>query len=216
MGKKKSQSLHVVPGPTEDELKAFPGPQNMQEAVADIIEFIGDDPKRQGLLETPGRVVRAWGEWFSGYKQDPKDVLKTFEDGAEGADEMVLETSIPVYSHCEHHMTPFVGVAHVAYLPAKRIAGLSKLARVVDIYARRLQVQERLTAQIADALNDNLKPRGVGVVITAQHFCMCTRGVKLAGVNTTTSALRGAFKKDSAVRNEFLNLITLAKQTEVA
>lgn len=208
MGKKKDQSLHVV--------KAFHGAENMKQAVTDILEYIGENPLRPGLLETPERVVKAWDEWFSGYDKDPKEVLKVFKDGAEGADEMVLETNIPVYSHCEHHMTPFVGVAHVAYLPDKNIAGLSKLARVVDIYARRLQVQERMTAEIADALHDNLKPRGVGVVITARHFCMCTRGVKLAGVNTTTSALRGAFKKDSAVRNEFLNLITLAKQTEVA
>lgn len=188
--------------------------QALREAnVRQMLSMIGEDPERQGLLETPARVAKAWKEWFSGYAIEPDSLFKVFEDGAPGEsnDQMVLETNIPVFSWCEHHMAPIVGFAHVAYIPGASIVGLSKLARVVDVFARRLQVQERLTNQIADSIQKNLNPVGVGVVITAEHFCMCTRGVKLTGVRTTTSALRGALKDEPAARAEFLNLIAMTK-----
>lgn len=185
---------------------------NARDAIKGMMAHIGDDPQREGLLDTPDRVVRAWGEWFAGYAIDPLELLrKDFSDGAEKADEMVLLTNIPVQSHCEHHITPIIGLAHVAYIPNGRIVGISKLARVVDAYSRRLQVQERLTNQIADAINDVLDPVGVGVVITAKHFCMATRGVKMPNVDTTTSALRGVFKAKPETRAEFLNLIALGR-----
>ncbi len=178
-----------------------------EDAVVRMLQAIGDDPNREGLLETPRRVVKAWGEWFKGYGQDPADFMKTFEDGAEGCDEMVLLTDIPVYSHCEHHVTPFIGIAHVAYIPNGKIVGLSKIARVVEVFSRRLQVQERLTNQIANCLEDHLKPLGVAVVIKAKHFCMATRGVKMPNVDTTTSAMRGVFLTKPEARAEFMGLI---------
>lgn len=177
-------------------------------AISTLLEYVGENPQRPGLLETPARVRKAWKHWCSGYHEDPVAVLKTFEDGAElCGDEMVLVKGIELYSHCEHHMAPFFGVAHVAYIPDKKIVGLSKLARVADIFAKRLQVQERLTNQIANAINDTLQPKGVGVLIEAKHFCMCSRGVNKQGSSTTTSALRGAFYDDPATRSEFLRLI---------
>lgn len=178
----------------------------MEDLVREVLHQVGDDPERGGVLETPKRVVKAYDHWFSGYGRDPKDVLKVFEDGAEGVDEMVIEVDIPFYSHCEHHMAPFFGHATVAYLPNGKIVGLSKLNRVVDMFARRLQVQERLTAQIADAIMENLQPLGCGVVIRARHLCMESRGVCQHGHSTVTSALRGEFKTDNAVRSEFLAL----------
>ncbi len=191
----------------------LPDPDELAKAgVRFMLDFIGDNSLREGLIETPDRVVRAWGEWFAGYGVDPLELLrKDFADGAEKADEMVLLTNIPVQSHCEHHITPIIGVAHVAYIPNGRIVGISKLARVVDAYSRRLQVQERLTNQIADAIHDVLDPVGVGVVITAKHFCMATRGVKMPNVDTTTSALRGVFKTKPETRAEFLELIKLGR-----
>lgn len=182
-------------------------PQRGRRLVRKILAEIGDDPNREGLRETPARVVKAWGEWFAGYGQDPAAVLKTFEDGAElCGDEMVVVRAITFYSHCEHHMAPFFGKAHVAYIPNQRVVGLSKLARLVDIYARRLQVQERLTNQIANALQEHLAPIGVGVVLQAQHFCMCSRGVQKQGSTTITSALRGAIKDKPDARAEFMGL----------
>lgn len=175
--------------------------------ITRILQAIGEDPTREGLLETPARVVKAWGEWFSGYGKDPAEILKTFKDGADNVDEMVVLTDIPVHSFCEHHMIPFIGVAHVAYIPNGRIVGLSKLARLVDMYARRLQVQERLSNQIVDAMMTHLKPLGAGVVITANHLCMATRGVRAPGVATTTSAVRGVFRSKPAARAEFLSLV---------
>ena len=176
-------------------------------AVRCLLAYIGEDPDRPGLLETPARVRKAWSVWCGGYSLDPVQVLKTFSDGAElCGDEMVVVRNIELYSQCEHHMAPFFGVAHVAYIPDKRIVGLSKLARVVDIYARRLQVQERLTNQIANAIDEVLKPKGVGVAITAKHFCMCSRGVQKQSSDTVTSALRGAMRDDPAARSEFLRL----------
>ncbi len=175
------------------------------ELVKAMLRQIGEDPDREGLLDTPRRVTRAWGEWFSGYGKNPADIMRTFEDGAENCNEMVVLEAIPVQSHCEHHIAPFVGTAIVGYIPAGRIIGLSKIPRLVDVFAKRLQVQERLTNQIADAMMKYLEPKGVGVIIRAEHFCMATRGVHKPGVFTTTSALRGIFM-ESAVRAEFLAL----------
>ena len=176
--------------------------------VRDMLSAIGENPNREGLKETPARVVKAWGEWFAGYKQDPASVLKTFEDGAElCGDEMVVVRDIDLYSFCEHHMAPFFGKAHVAYIPDSRVVGLSKLARVVDIYSKRLQVQERLTNEIANALVDHLQPKGVGVVVRCTHFCMCSRGINKQGSTTITSALRGAIREKPEARAEFMGLV---------
>jgi GTP cyclohydrolase IA len=175
--------------------------------VESMLNAIGEDSSREGLLETPARVVKAWDTWFSGYKEDPSDVLKTFEDGAEGVDEMIFQANIPVYSHCEHHMAPFKGYAHIAYVPNGRIVGLSKLARVVRIFMRRLQVQERLTTQIAEALQDNLKPLGVGVTLVCTHGCMESRGVQIQNVPTVTSKLIGCIKNEPDAKAEYLGYI---------
>lgn len=161
---------------------------------------------RGGLEETPDRVAKAWEFWTSGYGHDPSEVLKVFEDGADDYDEMVVVKDLPFYSHCEHHLAPFFGTATVAYIPNGRVVGLSKLSRVVNIFARRLQVQERLTTQIADALYENLDPLGVGVVIKARHLCMESRGICQQGHQTITSALRGAMRSDPAARAEFTAL----------
>jgi len=174
-----------------------------------LIEYIGDDPSREGLLKTPERFLRAWKEWASGYKQKPEEILVTFEDGAEGCgDEIILIANLPVYSYCEHHLALFWGLAHVGYLPSNRIAGLSKFARLVDTYARRLQVQERLTNQIADAIWEHLQPKAVGAILECRHSCMESRGVRARGSVTTTSALRGEMKTDLGLRQEFLQLVS--------
>lgn len=178
----------------------------IEDNIIRLLQFVGEDPLRGGLLETPKRVAKAWQFWTQGYGQDVAAVLKTFEDGAEGCDEMVIVKDIPFYTHCEHHMAPFFGTASIAYLPDGKIVGLSKLSRVLSIYARRLQVQERLTAQVAEALMTHLEPLGCGVVIKARHLCMESRGVCQQGHHTITSALRGVFKDDAAVRGEFLRL----------
>lgn len=175
--------------------------------ITNLLTFIGEDPSRGGLIETPARTLRAWQDWTSGYGKNPKDILKCFEDGAEGYDQMVLIKDLPVYSTCEHHMASFFGKAHVAYIPNKRIVGLSKISRLVDIFAKRLQVQERLTNQIADALHEHLKPKGVGVVVECRHLCMESRGIQRQGATTTTSALRGALQKEDSARAEFMRLI---------
>jgi len=174
--------------------------------IKDLIDTLDPEPTREGLRETPERVSRAWEEWVSGYGQDPCATLKTFKDGADGCDQLVIVRNIPVYSHCEHHLAPFFGVAHVGYIPRGKVVGLSKLSRVVDIFAKRLQVQERLTNQIADALQDNLEPIGVGVLIECRHLCMESRGISRAGTSTKTSALRGALRNDQDARAEFLKL----------
>lgn len=168
--------------------------------ILDLIEL--DD--REGLNETPVRVERAYKEWFSGYDQDPTDLFKTFDDGAEEYDEMVLQSGCPLYSHCEHHMAPFFGYVHIGYIPDGRIIGLSKMLRLVDVFARRLTVQERITTQLADCIEQHLKPLGVGIVIQARHLCIESRGVGKPGSITTTSALRGAMKTDTNARSEFL------------
>lgn len=178
----------------------------IEDNIRRLLQYVGEDPARGGLVETPKRVAKAWAEWCAGYNQSPAEILKTFEDGAEGVDEMVVVKDIPFYTHCEHHMAPFFGTATIGYLPNKKIVGLSKLSRLLDIYARRLQVQERLGCQVADALMEHLGALGCGVVIKARHLCMESRGVKKQGHSTTTSALRGLFKDDPAVRSEFLAL----------
>lgn len=171
--------------------------------VVRLLQHIGEDPSREGLAETPKRVLKAWKHWTSGYDKDPKDVLKTFEDGAENCDEMIVRV-VPFYSHCEHHLATIIGHAVVAYIPNKKIVGLSKIDRVVDIFARRLQVQERLTNQIAEAIMDNLKPKGVGVWLNARHMCIESRGVQNSNSSTDTLALRGVFKDRHVTRAEFL------------
>lgn len=173
--------------------------------VREMLSVIGEDPNREGLRATPARVVRSWLELFAGYEQRAEDVLKTDFD-CDGYDEMIVCRDIQFYSTCEHHLLPFCGRAHVGYLPDKRVVGLSKLARLVDVFARRLQIQERLTEQIATALNDYAQPRGVGVVIEAQHFCMLSRGVSKQASEMVTSSLKGAFQ-NAATRAEFFRLV---------
>ena len=179
--------------------------------VRALLRLIGDNPERQGLVETPARVVRAFEEHFAGYGQEAAEHLERTFDEVQGYDELVLVSDIEVYSHCEHHMVPFVGKAHIGYIPQGRVVGLSKLARVVDVFARRLQVQEKLTAQIAHAIEESLAPHGVAVVLQCQHFCMCYRGVRKPGSWTTTSRLRGIFLQDSAARLELLTLLGLRR-----
>jgi GTP cyclohydrolase IA len=176
-------------------------------AVKTLIRWAGDDPDRDGLLDTPSRVIRAYNEWFAGYGEDPAEHLgRTFEEVA-GYDEPVLLRGIPFHSCCEHHMAPIAGVAHISYMPAQRVVGLSKLARVVDCIAKRLQIQERMTAEIASVIDEVLQPRGVAVVIEATHACMSTRGVHKHGISTTTSRMLGVFKQDAVLRSEFLAAI---------
>jgi len=184
-----------------------PSRAEAEAAVRTLIRWAGDDPDREGLAGTPDRVVRAYREFFSGYEQDPREILaRTFEE-TDGYDEIVLLRDIRLESHCEHHMVPIIGRAHVAYLPARRVVGISKIARVVEVYARRLQIQETLTVQIAAAIDEVLQPRGVAVVIEAAHQCMTTRGVRKAGVTMVTSRMLGAFRDDPATRREVLALI---------
>ena len=181
-------------------------PEDLQ-AVRRLLAYIGEDPDREGLRETPDRFLKAWAEYTRGYQQKPEDVLKVFEDGAQSVDEMVIVRDIPVYSLCEHHLAPFFGKAYVGYVPDQRILGLSKISRLVEIFSRRLQVQERLTNQIADALFTHLQPLGVAVVIECRHMCMESRGVRHTGTATVSSALRGSIKTNPDTRREFLSLI---------
>ncbi len=177
------------------------------EVVRRLLTLIGEDPDREGLRETPARFLKALDEYTRGYREKPEDILKVFEDGAQSVDEMVIVRDIPVYSLCEHHLAPFFGSAHIGYVPEKRILGLSKMSRLVEVFSRRLQVQERLTNQIADALDTNLQPLGVAVVIECRHMCMESRGVRHTGTSTVTSALRGSIKTNADTRREFLTLI---------
>lgn len=171
-----------------------------------FLTSIGEDPDRPGLRETPARVAKAWMAWASGYHQNPADVLKTFEDGAEEYNELIVVRNIPVYSHCEHHLAPFFGKATVGYMPNGKIVGLSKLTRLVECFSRRLQVQERMTIQIANALMETLEPKAVGVVVRCRHLCMESRGIRTAGEETVTSAMLGELQPNLAMRTEFLDL----------
>jgi len=184
-----------------------PSAEEAMEAVKTLLAYAGDDPLREGLLETPKRVIKSYDEFFGGYQEDPEEVLaKTFEQ-VEGYDEMVIVKGIRVESHCEHHMAPIIGVAHVGYIPDNRVVGISKLARIVDIFGKRLQTQETMTAQVADTINNVLKPKGVAVVIDAAHQCMTTRGIHKTETSTVTSRMLGAFKENASTRTEFMNLI---------
>jgi GTP cyclohydrolase I len=192
-----------------EKASAKPSAKDVEDAVRTLIRWAGDDPSREGLLETPQRVARSYREFFCGYETDPQDLLnRTFEE-VENYDEMVVLRDIKFASHCEHHMVPFIGTAHVAYLPNNKVVGISKLARLVDAYAKRLQIQEKMTAQIANALNDVLQPKGVGVVVTAMHQCMTTRGVCKEGVSMQTSKMLGRFRSDQRTRQEFFHLIRM-------
>jgi GTP cyclohydrolase I len=198
----------VIKGKAKAEAEPFkrPSRDEAEDAVRTLIAWAGDDPKREGLVDTPGRVVEAYDEWFRGYNEDPRDFLsKTFED-VQGYDDIVMLRDIDVESHCEHHMAPFLGTACVAYMPTEKVVGISKLARVVEVYAKRLQTQETMTAQIASAISDSLSPRGVAVLIDAKHECMTTRGVHHPNVSTITTQFTGVFKTDRELRERFLRL----------
>ena len=193
--------------PVKKTLVKKPSNAEAEKAVRTLISFVGEDPDREGLLDTPKRVVKAYQDWYGGYSQDPKEVLnKTFSE-IEGYDEIIMLKDIRVESHCEHHMAPFIGSAHVAYLPNKRVVGISKLARITRIFSKRMQVQEKLTAEIANCLQQVLKPRGVAVVIEAQHECMTTRGINEPGISMVTSQLLGKFRTDASTRKEFYSMI---------
>ncbi len=197
----------ALPAENSDLAQARPTREEAEAAVRTLLLWACDDPNREGLRDTPARVVRSYEEFFAGYHVDPVALLeRTFEE-TDGYDEMVLLRDIRLESYCEHHMVPIVGRAHVAYLPHRRVIGISKLARVVEAYAKRLQIQEKLTAQIANTLNDVLQPRGVAVVIEAAHQCMTTRGVHKPGVSMVTSRMLGGFRDDPATRREFLSML---------
>lgn len=185
--------------------------QEAEECVRKLLAHLGDDPDREGLRDTPRRVLGAMKEQFRGYGEDPEAHLSRTFTEVEGYDELVLVSDIEIYSHCEHHVVPFVGKAHVAYIPNGKVVGLSKIARVVDTFAKRLQVQEKLTAQIANAINQTLAPQGTAVILQCQHFCMCYRGVRKPGSWTTTSRLTGCFLEDPAARMELLTLIGMPR-----
>lgn len=191
----------------KDKKERRPSRKQAEDAVRTLLLWAGEDPRREGLVDTPKRVAHAYEDWFSGYKADPvKYLRRTFEE-VEGYDEMIVLRDIAFESHCEHHMAPIIGKAHVGYLPSDKVVGISKLARVVEAFARRFQVQEKMTAQIANCINDVLAPRGVGVVIDASHQCMTTRGVHKSGVSMVTSQMLGLFRKDARTRAEFLRMI---------
>ncbi len=184
-----------------------PERQDAEAAVRTILAYIGEDPDREGLLDTPERVVKSYGEFFGGYSEDPEEILaRTFEE-TDGYDEIIVLKAVDFVSHCEHHMVPIIGKAHVGYIPSRRVVGISKLARVVDIFARRLQIQERLTAQIANTVEKVLAPHGVAVVLESEHQCMTTRGIQKRGTSMVTSRMLGAFRKDPATRREFEAMI---------
>lgn len=184
-----------------------PSRDQAEDAIRTLLRWVGEDPSREGLLDTPARVVRAYEEMFAGYSIDPYEILqRTFEEVA-GYDDMVCLTDIRFESHCEHHMLPIIGRAHIAYFPDRRVVGISKLARLVEIYAKRFQIQEKMTAQIANAIHDVLKPRGVAVVVEGEHHCMTTRGIHKPGAQMVTSRMLGLFRKNPDVKREFLALI---------
>ena len=191
-------------------IRTKPSRKQAEEAVKTLIQWAGDNPDREGVIETPKRVVNAYKEFFGGYESDPEQVLSKTFDEVEGYDEMVIVRDIAIESHCEHHMVPFIGIAHIGYIPNKRIVGISKLARIADVFAKRLQTQETMTAQIADTINEVLKPKGVAVVIDAQHQCMTTRGTHKSESSTITRRMVGLVRANSSTRNEFMNVINSA------
>ena len=198
----------MVKGQVESQAKEKTRPtrEEAEEAVRTLLAWTGDDPMREGLIDTPKRVVKAYEEWFAGYQEDPIQYLsRTFED-VQGYDDIVMLRDIEVESHCEHHVAPFMGKAYVAYMPTNAVVGISKLARVVEIYAKRLQTQETMTAQICDAITESLKPTGVAIMIDAKHMCMTTRGVHHPNVSTITTQFTGVFKTDKELRERFLRL----------
>ena len=184
-----------------------PTQSEAEEAVRTLIKWAGDDVTREGLLDTPKRVAKAYKDWFSGYDEDPKEILKRTFSETGGYDEVIMLKDIRIESHCEHHIAPFIGNAHVAYLPNKRVVGISKLARITNIFAKRMQVQEKLTSEIATCIQDCLKPKGVAVVVEAQHECMTTRGVHMPGISMVTSKLLGKFRTDASTRREFYSCL---------
>jgi len=186
---------------------ARPSREEAEKAVRVLLSWAGDDPDREGLLDTPARVVRAYEEFFSGYGVDPEEFLKRTFSETEGYDEIVVLRDIRFESHCEHHMAPIIGKAHVGYLPKRRVVGISKIARLVEVFSKRLQIQEKLTAQIANTIDQVLEPRGVAVVIEASHQCMTTRGIHKPGASLMTSRMLGAFREDPTTRREFLSMI---------
>ena len=193
--------------PPEPNKRKRPSQDEAEAAVRTLIAWAGDDPEREGVLDTPRRVAKAYKELFAGYRQDPKEILsKTFHEVG-GYDDIVLVKDIPFHSHCEHHMAPFFGRAHIAYLPHDGVVGLSKLARLVEVYARRLQTQENLTAQIIDAINENLNPRGAAVMLEAEHMCMTMRGVQAHGASTITQRFTGVFAEDRAEQDRFFTMV---------
>lgn len=201
-----SVKIQAVPA-SEQTAPRRPSKDEAMEAVRTLIAWAGDDPTREGLLETPHRVTKAFGEFFAGYTQDPREILqRTFKEVG-GYDDIVLVKDIPFSSHCEHHMVPFVGKAHIAYLPHDGVVGLSKLARLVEVFSRRLQVQENLTAQIIDAINDNLNPRGAAVMLEAEHMCMSMRGVRAHGAMTITQRFTGVFAEDRNEQDRFFAMV---------
>ncbi|MFO1148582.1 MAG: GTP cyclohydrolase I FolE [Alsobacter sp.] len=203
----KSLAVRQVQPQAEKALLPRPSREEAEAAVRTLIAWAGDDPAREGLLETPKRVVKAYEELFKGYRQDAPEILSKVFEEVGGYDDMVLVRDIPFHSHCEHHMVPFVGKAHVGYYPAEGVVGLSKLARVVDVFARRLQTQETMTAQIVEAIDEALKPRGVAVLIEAEHMCMSMRGVQKSGASTITTQFTGIFRDDPAEQVRFMSMI---------
>lgn len=192
---------------TQGSAATRPTREEAEAAVRTLLLWAGDDPQREGLIDTPARVARSYAEFFSGYDTDPVELLQRSFEETDGYDEMVVLRDIRLESHCEHHMVPIIGRAHIAYIPDGRVVGISKLARVLEAYAKRLQIQEKLTAQVANTIRDVLKPKGVAVVIEAQHECMTTRGVHTPGVSMVTSRMLGAFRDDASTRREFLAII---------
>ncbi|WP_119167544.1 GTP cyclohydrolase I FolE [Algihabitans albus] len=199
--------MTLTPVPTGETADSRPSREEAEAAVRTLLAWAGDDPNREGLQDTPARVARAYEEFFGGYAIDPLELLQRTFSEVEGYDEMVLLRDIRFESHCEHHLAPIVGRAHIAYMPTHRVVGISKLARVVDAYARRLQIQEKMTAQIANTVEAVLEPSGVAVVIEATHHCMTTRGIHKPGTTMVTSRMLGCFRKDAATRREFLSLL---------
>ena len=190
------------------EVFSKPSRKEAEEAVKTLIKWAGDNPEREGLLDTPKRVVKAYEEFFEGYEHNPTEILSRTFDDVEGYDEMVIVRDIRIESHCEHHMVPIIGIAHIGYIPNQRVVGISKLARLVDVFGKRLKTQETMTAQIASCIQKVLLPRGVAVVIDAQHQCMTTRGIKKSESATVTSRMLGVFRTDARTRAEFLNFVT--------